>query len=130
MARLAIARGRLTMTEQAGTPTPIAAAAARVMMLARWRSDERALPSIVHIAGAPLTNRAAWIETAFADCSDIRIERAAASEFASDAARPLGTPLSCATADALFGDALDWRAAAQSWGGQCLQHYRAEFVGN
>ena len=125
MAQKAQSAGGLTLTEQAGTPTPVAPLAEHLCAIARLRANGADLPALLHVAGQPVTDRAQWIETAFADVADLAIRRVAMAEFASAGARPLGTPLSCALFASLFGEALDWRAPARAWGRAMMDRHHS-----
>jgi len=115
MAAIARARGKVQVTEQIGSPTPVAALAKALLALAAALRAGKALPTVLHVAGTPAVTRAAWVEAAFgADPSlaHAPVERVGLEAFAGDpAARPLGTPLDSGLFARLMGASLDWRAA-------------------
>jgi dTDP-4-dehydrorhamnose reductase len=109
------ARGALQITEQLGTPTPVRGLALALRGIAEAMLADKALPPVLHVAGAPLCTRAEWVAAglaAHADLAHISLDRVSVSAFAADgAARPLGTPLDTGLYQHLFGQALDWRSA-------------------
>jgi dTDP-4-dehydrorhamnose reductase len=125
MARQAISAGHLRLTDQAGTPTPAGPLAQALITLAHRRGQGAALPPLLHIAGAPPTDRATWIETALADAPNVPITRVPLSEFPDAAHRPRGTPLDCTLYQTLVGAPPDWRTPARAWGAARLQFHRA-----
>ena len=118
MARKAIAEGgRLRITEQTGAPTPVRPLAQALLRLAGRLADGEDAPSILHLAGAPVTTRADWTERALIAAAPrlANIERGSNEAFAdTGAVRPLGTPLDSTLAAQQFDHHIDWRPAADA----------------
>jgi dTDP-4-dehydrorhamnose reductase len=102
--------------DQAGSPTPLAALAERLLRLCQWlEAGEQALPPILHLAGSPPVSRADWVATAFALLRERGIappplQRVSRASFPSSVARPAFSALDGALAQSLFGAPIDWRA--------------------
>jgi dTDP-4-dehydrorhamnose reductase len=115
----------IQVTNQAGTPTPLAPLAKGLMAIAARLASGAQTPSILHLAGQPLTDRAAWVEEALAGAPPglalARLERVDLDTFPDAAARPRGTPLDTSLYQSLFGPAPDWRAPARAWGNVLLR---------
>ena len=82
------------------------------------------VPPILHLAGRPVTDRAAWVAQALSGAPAglplARLERVDLDAFPDAAARPRGTPLNVALYESQFGPAPDWRPAARAWGAALL----------
>jgi dTDP-4-dehydrorhamnose reductase len=119
MARKAVAEGgRLRITEQTGAPTPVRPLAEALLRLAGRLSHGEEAPSILHLAGAPVTTRADWTERALIAAAPglAIIERVSNEAFADACAvRPLGTPLDSTLAAEQFDLRIDWRPAADAY---------------
>jgi len=123
MARKAAQGERLRITEQTGAPTPVGPVAESLLRFAERLAAGAPAPPILHLAGSPVTTRAAWVERALAAAAPglAVIERVPVDAFANTgAARPLGTPLESRLAAELFDLRIDWRPAADvyrlEWG--------------
>jgi dTDP-4-dehydrorhamnose reductase len=103
--------------DQIGSPTPIFAAASRLLDLARLMiAQDPRVPPILHLAGFPPTSRAAWVTYCFEAIKRAGgrvplLKVALLSSLPSITARPASSALDCSLAAKLFGTALDWRAA-------------------
>jgi dTDP-4-dehydrorhamnose reductase len=111
----ALAEGRLRVTEQAGTPSPVAGVAEGLHRIAIGLARGLRLPPIIHLAGAPIATRAEWVAAAVGcdpAMAGVIIDRVGIDAFPGDAAvRPLGTPLDTRLYHSLFGAPPDWRRA-------------------
>jgi dTDP-4-dehydrorhamnose reductase len=118
MARKAAQGERLRITEQTGAPTPVGPLAGSLLRFAERLAKGAPAPPILHLAGSPVTTRAAWVERALAAAAPglAAIERVSGDAFAgTGAARPLGTPLDSRLAAELFDLRIDWRPAADAY---------------
>lgn len=118
MAQKALQHAPLQITEQKGSPTPVRTLAGALLQLADRLTAGAEAPAVLHLAGAPVTTRADWVERALlaAAPGQAVIERVLGEAFAHiGAARPLGTPLDCSLAATVFDLSIDWRPAAEAY---------------
>jgi dTDP-4-dehydrorhamnose reductase len=115
MLRKAGLEGALEVTEQIGTPTPVQGLAGALLACAEHLQSGAAVPKLLHVAGNPITTRAAWVEEALAAgparLRQVPVKRVGAGRFGDDAVRPAGTPLDTELFRSVFGGDLDWRPA-------------------
>lgn len=104
------------LTEQVGTPTPVTELAQALLNIGERLEAGEKLPPLLHVAGAPSTTRADWVEAAFeAIHCDVCIERVDMGAFTDAATRPSATPLDTRLFSDISGAALQWRSATQAW---------------
>lgn len=108
--------GRLILTDQVSTPTPVAALAHALAQIAERLGAGNVLPPLLHVAGAPAATRTQWVEEALSSFDlPVEITRVALAESGDRVARPHSTPLDTTRFARLFGGALAWKPAARAW---------------
>jgi dTDP-4-dehydrorhamnose reductase len=103
--------------DQVGSPTPIHAAAARLLQLAaRMVRADVPVPPVLHVAGTPPVARAKWVAHVFAGLQRLgsrppRLLPVPADTLPSVAMRPRFSALDSHRATALFGSPMRWQDA-------------------
>jgi dTDP-4-dehydrorhamnose reductase len=113
MLRLAESRDCLkVVADQHGGPTPAAALADALFIMARRLAADPDLSGTYHVSGAPDTTWAGVAREIFAQAGiDMPVEEIPTSAYPTPAHRPLNSRLDCSNLDAAFGIARpDWRA--------------------
>jgi dTDP-4-dehydrorhamnose reductase len=105
--------------DQFGSPSPILGVAEGLLAIAERLHAGIALPSILHLAGAPPTTRADWAQAAFdaaAHCGlpPITVRRVKTAAYPTLARRPLRTALNVGAFERLIGSVPNWRTATDA----------------
>jgi dTDP-4-dehydrorhamnose reductase len=113
MLRLSETRDTLrVVADQVGGPTPAAAIADALFVMARALAEDPARSGTYHFSGAPDASWADFAREIFRQAGrTTRVDEIATSEFPTPARRPLNSRLDCAALEPAFGIRRpDWRA--------------------
>lgn len=113
MHRLAQTRDELNIVaDQIGGPTPAAAIAEAVLVMARRLRDEPALSGTYHLSGTPDVSWADFARAIFAEAeANVSVTDIPSSEYPTQAKRPLNSRLDCGGIEKFGLSRPDWRAA-------------------